>query len=107
MKVGQPNDAQPIDPPSRPSGQTPGTPRAAVPGAIDRVPGETDRVELSWAAKAAGQSSDAFDPVKVAGLQKQIAEGLYPINVEKIAASMISQAAELLETLARPEGAEE
>ncbi len=107
MKVGQLNDAQPIDPLPRPSGQAQAASRTPVPGAVDRAAGETDRVELSWAAKNAGQANEAFDPVKVAGLQKQIAEGLYPINVEKIAASMISQAAELLETLSQPERAKE
>lgn len=102
MKVGQLYEASQLDATARagtrPSRETPG---GGASGAVGRPAADADRVELSEAVKVPGQGDDAIDPERVAALKKAIDEGKYHINVEKIAATMISQAAELVETLAR------
>ena len=51
----------------------------------------------------AGGADDSFDAVRVSALQTAIAEGRYPVDAGTIADAMISQAAELLQTLTNPD----
>ncbi len=64
---------------------------------------DTDRVKLSDAALRASEADDSFDAIRVSALQQAIAEGRYPVDAAKIADAMITQAAELLQTLGRPD----
>lgn len=68
---------------------------------------DTDQVKLSEAARRANGVDESFDIVRVSALQKAIAEGRYPVDAGKIADALITQAAELLQTLTNPEAAEQ
>lgn len=106
MKVGQLYEAAQIDATSRvgtrPAGGNVGGTSAA---ATSPVPAETDKVQIS-ARSLANQDHDTVNLARAADLQKAIAEGRYPIDPRKIAQTMISQAAELVETLASRGGAQ-
>ncbi len=102
MKVGQLYEANQLDATSR-VGTRPArdATRPVDPAATQVAAGlETDRVELSGAATKAGEDA-VVDAARVQAIQKAIAEGRYQIHVERIADTMISQAAELVETLAK------
>jgi flagellar biosynthesis anti-sigma factor FlgM len=99
MKVGQTNDALPVDRilPSgvRPAGNGPGgTPEVSAAGA-------TDKVELSKASQqlSARSDPDSIDLEKVDRVRAMIAEGKFKVDVQKVAATMINEAASLLETI--------
>lgn len=103
MKVGQLYETNQVDAATRlgtrngrdlPVGRNGGQREA---GTVD-----SDRVKLSDAARKAAAADDSFDAARVSALQKAIAEGRYPVDAGKIADAMISQAAELLQTLSSP-----
>lgn len=104
MKVGQLYEANTIDAVNRAGART-GRDLPVGRNRADRDPGtvDTDRVKLSDAALRASGADDSFDAARVSALQKAIAEGRYPVDAAKIADAMISQAAELLQTLASPD----
>ena len=101
MKIGQLYEAAQIDVTSRVGTRPPGgNVGGSTPAAAPPVPAETDKVELS-AHKLPDSSDDTVRLSRVEDVQKAIAEGRYPIDGAKIAEKMISQAAELVETLAQ------
>jgi flagellar biosynthesis anti-sigma factor FlgM len=101
MKVGQLYEANQLDATSRVGTRPARDPiRPVDPAATQAAGVEADRVELSGAAAKAGDDA-VIDSARVQAVQKAIAEGRYQIHVEKIADTMISQAAELVETLAK------
>ena len=103
MKIGQLYETNQIDAVNRVGARTGrDLPVGGNGGGRDSGPVDTDRVKLSDAALRAGMAEDSFDAVRVSALQQAIAEGRYPVDAAKIADAMISQAAELLQTLGRP-----
>lgn len=100
MKIGQLYETNQVDAVIR----TGARPAREMPGNKQNVgsqapAADTDRVEVSDAAREAAARGEEFDLGKVTALQKAIAEGRFPVNAEKIADAMISQAAELLHNL--------
>ncbi|MEZ5727618.1 MAG: flagellar biosynthesis anti-sigma factor FlgM [Burkholderiaceae bacterium] len=68
-------------------------------------PDANERVDISSASRALvdGDSKD-FRADKVAEVRQAIEEGRFAIHVQKVADKMISEAAELLETIAKRPG---
>lgn len=100
MKIGPSTDVVKIE--SNPL--VPGQGQAGVSGNAPVSPVEqADRIELSAAANAAdGLTVDApVSEEKVAGIRRAIEAGEFRINPAEIADKMISEAASLLETIAR------
>lgn len=106
MKIGKPPDLPLADALSRSgqvavAGQASG---AADARKVERVTA-TDEVRLSPASRnLASDSADAADPVraeKVAEVRQAIREGRFQVNAKAVAEKMVTEAAELLETLTR------
>ena len=100
MKIGQTNDTQRI-------GALPGVQEGRAPASNAPVePVEAaDRVELSPASRtlSAGASAGGADLVrqeKVEALRRAIQEGRFEVAAHAVADRMISEAAELIETIA-------
>lgn len=96
MKVGQTNESLPVDRVSltgaRPSGGSGPTPAATSVQA-------TDKVELSKTSQQLSSSAEVVDVSKVERIKAAIAEGKFPVNAQKVADSMIHEAASLLESI--------
>ena len=98
MKVGQTNEALPVDRvsltgtrPSGGSGPAPATTTTSVQA--------TDKVELSKTSQQLSNSAELVDVSKVERIKAAIAEGKFPVNAQKVADSMIHEAASLLESI--------
>lgn len=94
MKVGHIQDSKPIDAGPRIGGRSNGATEAGERPAA----GATDSVNISGASKAL-QKDQLPLTGRAEAIRKAIEEGNYPINVDKIADSMISESARLLQTL--------
>lgn len=80
--------------------RTPATPASPTIGAVDGV----DKVELSemsqrLTAEAAGGVDADIRPEKVEEVRKAMQEGRFQVNPQVVAEKMISQAAELIESI--------
>jgi negative regulator of flagellin synthesis FlgM len=97
MKVGQTNEALPVDRVSltgtRPSGGSGSSP------AVTSTVQASDTVELSKTSQQLSSSADVVDVSKVERIKAAIAEGKFPVNAQKVADSMIHEAASLLESI--------
>ena len=98
MKVGQTNEPLIPDPGSR-IGARPanGAGSGADAGAI--VP--ADKVELSKTSRdLSSTGTQSFSPDRVAEVKSAIQDGSFHVNAQVVAERMISEAAELVETIA-------
>lgn len=107
MKIGKPAELQQTDALSRAGNSTPagaaGAAGAARPDAVEKTP-RADAVHLSHASKnlaAEGAAEELARARKVEDVKAAIREGRFQVNAHEVADKMISQAAELLETLSR------
>lgn len=105
MKIGKPAEVQPNDALSRPPRA--GSPATAVgrsaDGAVDKA-SAVDAVRLSPASQSLAAESAGNMPVrsaKVEEVRQAIREGRFEVDAHAVAEKMITQAAELLETLSR------
>lgn len=105
MKIGKPAELQPSDALSRAGhGTTVGSAGAARPDTVEKTP-RADAVHLSHASRSLAAESAAEELArarKVEDVKAAIREGRFQVNAHAVADKMISQAAELLETLSRP-----
>ncbi len=105
MKIGKP-EAQQADPLSRAGHGSPaaGAPVGARSDAVEKTP-PADAVHLSTTSRSLAAEGAADEPVrarKVEEVKAAIREGRFQVSAHAVADKMISQAAELLETLSRP-----
>ena len=94
MKVGHIKDSAPVDIGPRIGTRAGGTTETGERPAA----GATDSVQFSDASKAL-QAGKLPLTGRAEEIRKAIEDGNYPINVDKIADSMISESARLLQTL--------
>lgn len=105
MKIGKPEAQQP-DALSRASHGTPvaSTAAGARSDAVEKTP-PADAVHLSQTSRslaAEGADDEQLRLHKVEEVKAAIREGRFQVSAHAVADKMISQAAELLETLSRP-----
>ncbi|MCL4184886.1 MAG: flagellar biosynthesis anti-sigma factor FlgM [Burkholderiaceae bacterium] len=105
MKIGKPSEIQQTTDVVLRSGQTPGGSR--LPGRAGDAgrPAAADEVRLTRATRTLiGETSDSAEMVgaeKIEEVRKAIEEGRFPVNADVVAQRMISEAAQLLETLSQ------
>jgi negative regulator of flagellin synthesis FlgM len=105
MKIGKPSEIKPTTDVALRSGQTPGGSR--LPGRTGEAgrPAGSDEVRLTRASRnLIGEAPDAAETVragKVEEVRQAIEEGRFPVDAEVVAERMISEAAQLLETLSQ------
>lgn len=99
MKVGQTNDALPVDRVVQ-AGVRPASGSQEPTSEVTAVT-STDKVELSKASQqlSAKADGDSIDTEKVDRVRAMIAEGKFKVDAQKIADTMINEAASLLETI--------
>ncbi len=105
MKIGKPEAQQP-DALSRAGHGTPvvGAAAGARSDAVEKTP-PADAVHLSQTSRslaAEGAGDEQLRLCKVEEVKAAIREGRFQVSAHAVADKMISQAAELLETLSRP-----
>ncbi|MDT3677582.1 MAG: flagellar biosynthesis anti-sigma factor FlgM [Burkholderiaceae bacterium] len=106
MKIGKPAEPQQPDALSRAGHGAPaaGTASASHSEAVEKT-SPAGSVHLSQASRSLGAESAADEQVrlrKVEEVKAAIREGRFQVSAHAVADKMISQAAELLETLSRP-----
>ena len=70
--------------------------RIAPQGGPTAAPAPSAKVELSSAARLAGDGEGTFDAEKVARMSRAIGDGSFKINAETIADKLLANARELL-----------
>jgi len=106
MKIGKPSEIQQTTDVTLRSGQTPGGSRLpGRAGEAGRPAATDDEVRLTRASRSLmGEGPGAAEMVraeKIEEVRKAIEEGRFPVNADVVAQRMISEAAELLETLSQ------
>lgn len=106
MKIGKPSEIQQTTDVTLRSGQTPGGSRLpGRAGEAGRPAAADDEVRLSRASRnLIGEAPGAAETVradKIEEVRQAIEEGRFPVNAEVVAERMISEAAQLLETLSQ------
>jgi len=106
MKIGKPAEPQQPDALSRAGNAAPavGAASASRSGAVEKT-SPADAVHLSHASRSLAAEISDDEPVrlrKVEEVKAAIREGRFQVSAHAVADKMISQAAELLETLSRP-----
>lgn len=98
MKVGQTNEPLIPDPASR-IGARP--PPASGSGAEAGAVAPADKVELSQTSlNLSSAGAQSYSPERVAEVKAAIQDGSFHVNAQVVAERMISEAAELVETIA-------
>lgn len=102
MKIGQTSDSQRTNPLQATLDGRASAPASAAPvGPVEA----SDRVELSVASRAlvapGDDTSGAIRERKVEEIRRAIQEGRFHVSAQAVADRMISEAAELIETIAR------
>ncbi|MBN9460984.1 MAG: flagellar biosynthesis anti-sigma factor FlgM [Burkholderiales bacterium] len=101
MKIGKPADIQQTDASLRQSNSTAAaTARSGGSGTVEKAT-DADAVRLSQTSKALTADGTPVNAAKVEEVKTALREGRFHVNVHAVADKMISQAAELLETLSR------
>lgn len=104
MKIGKPADIPQTEGLSRPTDGARAIPGHAADGAVEKT-SPVDAVHLSKTSRSlAAESTDENVPVqaaKVEEIRAAIREGRFHVNAAAVAEKMITQAAELLETLTK------
>ena len=102
MMIGKPSDVGTPQSASRTGDVTPRRMESGSGGGKVDAVATTDSVQLSptgRAITAGNQAAEEFRSEKVAALKKAIAEGTYHIQAKVVAERMITEAAELLESM--------
>ena len=101
MKIGKSADIQQIDASLRQSNSAAAaTARSGGSGTAERAT-DADAVRLSQTSKALTACGKPVNAAKVEEVKTALREGRFHVNAHAVADKMISQAAELLETLSR------